>query len=159
MCINGCEPWQRHIIIALKRRINCATIHFTSEMISVTIIDVNKRTRAFGQSNNNTHDEGYASKDTNSPENIRSYSSPHIKVIQFDFFYGCKWNGDLRGLSLRVIGYIDMNLIGWSTFRSNIFFLNPVSAWNFGCLVMNTVRRSEERRVGKECRSRWSPYH
>src|SRR3712207_8787670 len=23
----------------------------------------------------------------------------------------------------------------------------------------DTVRRSEERRVGKECRSRWSPYH
>ena len=23
----------------------------------------------------------------------------------------------------------------------------------------NTVLRSEERRVGKECRSRWSPYH
>ena len=22
-----------------------------------------------------------------------------------------------------------------------------------------TQRRSEERRVGKECRSRWSPYH
>ena len=24
---------------------------------------------------------------------------------------------------------------------------------------MITVLRSEERRVGKECRSRWSPYH
>ena len=23
----------------------------------------------------------------------------------------------------------------------------------------STRRRSEERRVGKECRSRWSPYH
>ena len=23
----------------------------------------------------------------------------------------------------------------------------------------NRLRRSEERRVGKECRSRWSPYH
>ena len=23
----------------------------------------------------------------------------------------------------------------------------------------NSVSRSEERRVGKECRSRWSPYH
>ena len=23
----------------------------------------------------------------------------------------------------------------------------------------NIIRRSEERRVGKECRSRWSPYH
>ena len=27
---------------------------------------------------------------------------------------------------------------------------------NRGTLVL---RRSEERRVGKECRSRWSPYH
>ena len=24
---------------------------------------------------------------------------------------------------------------------------------------MKKMRRSEERRVGKECRSRWSPYH
>ena len=29
-----------------------------------------------------------------------------------------------------------------------------------GCLFTNNVQiRSEERRVGKECRSRWSPYH
>ena len=26
-------------------------------------------------------------------------------------------------------------------------------------LVVNLQLRSEERRVGKECRSRWSPYH
>ena len=25
--------------------------------------------------------------------------------------------------------------------------------------VPGEIRRSEERRVGKECRSRWSPYH
>ena len=25
--------------------------------------------------------------------------------------------------------------------------------------LKNALRRSEERRVGKECRSRWSPYH
>ena len=25
--------------------------------------------------------------------------------------------------------------------------------------LIKRVRRSEERRVGKECRSRWSPYH
>ena len=24
---------------------------------------------------------------------------------------------------------------------------------------LDVIRRSEERRVGKECRSRWSPYH
>ena len=40
----------------------------------------------------------------------------------------------------------------------------PHSASNFAPTVeanaygMND-RRSEERRVGKECRSRWSPYH
>ena len=28
-----------------------------------------------------------------------------------------------------------------------------------GKLVPMDVKRSEERRVGKECRSRWSPYH
>ena len=27
------------------------------------------------------------------------------------------------------------------------------------CLKIRPQLRSEERRVGKECRSRWSPYH
>ena len=36
--------------------------------------------------------------------------------------------------------------------------------WDDDCIpalrkMTETVRRSEERRVGKECRSRWSPYH
>src|SRR3989449_2988427 len=29
----------------------------------------------------------------------------------------------------------------------------------FPDLIAELLRRSEERRVGKECRSRWSPYH
>ena len=29
----------------------------------------------------------------------------------------------------------------------------------FAALTAVTLIRSEERRVGKECRSRWSPYH
>src|SRR5256885_6596946 len=38
----------------------------------------------------------------------------------------------------------------------------PAGASNFNLLVgdyNNPILRSEERRVGKECRSRWSPYH
>src|SRR5258708_20267124 len=27
------------------------------------------------------------------------------------------------------------------------------------CEIVELAQRSEERRVGKECRSRWSPYH
>src|SRR5687767_3403184 len=50
-----------------------------------------------------------------------------------------------------------------------LLFLNPQclasisrwitasSSWKRFCLFV--CRRSEERRVGKECRSRWSPYH
>ena len=30
---------------------------------------------------------------------------------------------------------------------------------NNGVLPVKIIKRSEERRVGKECRSRWSPYH
>ena len=30
---------------------------------------------------------------------------------------------------------------------------------NFIMIGVGTLVRSEERRVGKECRSRWSPYH
>src|SRR3989449_693381 len=32
----------------------------------------------------------------------------------------------------------------------------PLIGWSPGSLI---TKRSEERRVGKECRSRWSPYH
>ena len=34
-------------------------------------------------------------------------------------------------------------------------YYRPVQNWNDG----KSQERSEERRVGKECRSRWSPYH
>ena len=33
------------------------------------------------------------------------------------------------------------------------------TGWEYGDAVRAMTMRSEERRVGKECRSRWSPYH
>ena len=36
---------------------------------------------------------------------------------------------------------------------------NPVVQHNFQFEEDYKIARSEERRVGKECRSRWSPYH
>ena len=32
-------------------------------------------------------------------------------------------------------------------------------AFTNASMFLSATRRSEERRVGKECRSRWSPYH
>ena len=42
------------------------------------------------------------------------------------------------------------------------FFHDVLNAYNKMCepiLQEFDIPRSEERRVGKECRSRWSPYH
>src|SRR3989454_11178324 len=51
-----------------------------------------------------------------------------------------------------------------SSFRAGTFerlFERParVNAGEVGTVLGGGVKRSEERRVGKECRSRWSPYH
>ena len=35
----------------------------------------------------------------------------------------------------------------------------PVLVLTLGGIGLMMIMRSEERRVGKECRSRWSPYH
>ena len=40
-----------------------------------------------------------------------------------------------------------------------IRFANEQDAAEIAKLHISNIRRSEERRVGKECRSRWSPYH
>ena len=37
--------------------------------------------------------------------------------------------------------------------------LSILSSWKLKIEKIIDVSRSEERRVGKECRSRWSPYH
>ena len=42
--------------------------------------------------------------------------------------------------------------------RYGKFVAEPLER-GFGITLGNSLRRSEERRVGKECRSRWSPYH
>src|SRR5215470_19989920 len=65
----------------------------------------------------------------------------------------------LRCIILRGAGekaFSPGNDIGeFATDRSNV-----EQARTYGALMHRTLdARSEERRVGKECRSRWSPYH
>src|SRR3712207_6161277 len=43
--------------------------------------------------------------------------------------------------------------------REAVAAANPGAEPGLNVLVGNGSSRSEERRVGKECRSRWSPYH
>src|SRR3989449_5526091 len=43
-------------------------------------------------------------------------------------------------------------MITWGLASAAMIFVTGAKSWY-------VLRRSEERRVGKECRSRWSPYH
>src|ERR1035438_8917832 len=42
--------------------------------------------------------------------------------------------------------------------RGNVYVVNGQKVWTSRALHSDLMLRSEERRVGKECRSRWSPY-
>ena len=46
-----------------------------------------------------------------------------------------------------------------NTLFSSLIFLPFILVSAFAPSVLGGTMRSEERRVGKECRSRWSPYH
>src|SRR2546426_11456923 len=57
--------------------------------------------------------------------------------------------------TIRVDG--EMYIVNWHT---KAFNLNSACTYRIRFLVAGLeLGRSEERRVGKECRSRWSPYH
>ena len=52
--------------------------------------------------------------------------------------------------------------LGWAKALRELISLlvaGQVPKWNLSRVRASGAPRSEERRVGKECRSRWSPYH
>ena len=66
----------------------------------------------------------------------------------------------------RVFGLACFLLMTISSCGESIDFDAALPPMRLGAAEVNTERlttgnldRSEERRVGKECRSRWSPYH
>ena len=50
-------------------------------------------------------------------------------------------------------------LKGEITYRTPAFLTLEVNGVGYHLNIPLSTYRSEERRVGKECRSRWSPYH
>ena len=71
-----------------------------------------------------------------------------------------------RGLDVLISNTIvSIILIGLSAFLTGLNYFNKIGKFaGAGSLIPNESYgvwkyRSEERRVGKECRSRWSPYH
>ena len=60
----------------------------------------------------------------------------------------------LKGAAFKIALIIGMIIVTVQFVKVGLHnALNPLEFFEYGGL------RSEERRVGKECRSRWSPYH
>src|SRR2546430_6243719 len=57
----------------------------------------------------------------------------------------------------RTVGRDGMNVVSFTDDSTPL--ASSVIAATFSFFRADSAGRSEERRVGKECRSRWSPYH
>ena len=68
--------------------------------------------------------------------------------------------GHPNNIPLRAKGYLE-SVLGLITTLSLTCTLTvtPTLTLTRTLILTRTLNRSEERRVGKECRSRWSPYH
>src|SRR5688572_33513030 len=71
-------------------------------------------------------------------------------------------NSMLASAEKRALIWMALRLPRWihSDHLSALGLLSMAGAGlSFWFAASNPIARSEERRVGKECRSRWSPYH
>ena len=71
-------------------------------------------------------------------------------------------DGVIVGILAGFVGVVYRILIDYSGKTTDFFVRKTEESYLyiFGLIILLTVaERSEERRVGKECRSRWSPYH
>src|SRR3989475_4943515 len=100
-----------------------------------------------------------------------------VKVYVFFFssrrrhtIFDCDWSSDVCSSDLTRIEPSPASQIRWvlseglKRMRSTPSRDQPrpyslLERLTMSAVPANTLSRSEERRVGKECRSRWSPYH
>ena len=62
--------------------------------------------------------------------------------------------------AILILLFISTAVMGYKKgYLNDVFRKDTQNIISKGSTEKTTVKRSEERRVGKECRSRWSPYH
>ena len=80
-------------------------------------------------------------------------------IVEEEVLFNVGWQGsehiiDMEGLNIPVL-----RTVGKDDFSLDLICMEQVVAVIPKLIVVARQLRSEERRVGKECRSRWSPYH
>ena len=67
----------------------------------------------------------------------------------------------MSGIKIQAASMLPFPYPNFSPMNRGSAFESPARVFDFMAnpIQLNPTERSEERRVGKECRSRWSPYH
>ena len=103
----------------------------------------------------NYHTEAFISHELKIPQvRLQQYVNRELPDVQAGFRKG-------RGTRDQIVN-IRWRIEKAREYQRNIYFSFIDYAKDFDCVDHNKlwkIFRSEERRVGKECRSRWSPYH
>src|SRR5574337_2078346 len=81
-----------------------------------------------------------------------------LQLITLKNRYNSKYHCLITTISL-VVSVSDVYSVGRLKLGTALPCLNLMAQNKTSVLQNYLVSRSEERRVGKECRSRWSPYH
>jgi len=85
------------------------------------------------------------------------------KISVFKFLFSSEWNPELpASQGGPLLGSLTMSIGSLLTSGLAVLLAAPtaiIAAVFLVEIAPSWGRRSEERRVGKECRSRWSPYH
>src|SRR2546426_6626593 len=85
-------------------------------------------------------------------DGIRDYKVTGVQTCALPiwFLQSCAWH---QRFVTEVFGSSPMRA------PPSSWMMTPPAAMPYPCSAPGIGARSEERRVGKECRSRWSPYH
>src|SRR5256884_6040767 len=88
-------------------------------------------------------------------------SKQHVRSLQtsgFVFFFQAE--DGIRDVAVTGVQTCALPISGLTTEEIARAFLVPAETMKRRLTrAKSKIKRSEERRVGKECRSRWSPYH
>ena len=60
---------------------------------------------------------------------------------------------------IKILAVFWVILLPIATIIDSLMYSDPMTRKLVSYAIPANIFRSEERRVGKECRSRWSPYH
>ena len=98
---------------------------------------------------------------------MSNLNDPDVPNAFFGTYVSNKLGFDLGATYIQSKGMWQINVSGYG-YRNKtndyakffkVLHNSDGSVFYFSNNKLNKHRRSEERRVGKECRSRWSPYH